>query len=183
MISLMWLGTALAEEPVWPVRPPPPPPPKTLQDYVDRSQLVLHVRVDRLEPYDASNIEPFTATEVHMVVIEALKGSAPENDVWFGFPDRFAANFRLASTVGSELLIFAVSTANSHGSSAHGVDMPDAGTLIRVGSEGVTLGDGSVPHWVGPEPTLTWTDLLVRTRAAVARSTANNAIVVGPERP
>lgn len=196
MIPLMLLGTAFADEPTRPVRPPPPPPPKTLQDYVDRSQLVLHVRVDHLEPFDLEEL-PFglTATEIHLVILEAFKGAAPDNDVWIPFPDRFAENWRPMSTVGTEMLIFAVSSAGSKPASAHAVSVPYSGAILRGPAGVLTYADGSsTVYLVGfnhmmaaglasfGEAPVTWPVLLAETRGAVARSTATNAFVVGPER-
>ena len=192
MLTLLLIGSALAEEPVWPVRPPRPPPPKTLQDYVDQSQLVLHVRVDHLEPFDVGELlEGTTGTEVHMVVLEELKGSTPDHEVWFPFGDHYRKNFLLSSAVGTEMLLFAVSIADARPASAQGIHMPYAGTLIRSGVDGVIVGDGSVARLLAPDqtlawdvlaqaaPALSWNELILETKAAIARSSSTNAVVVG----
>lgn len=194
-IAMLGVGSVLASEPAWPVSPPRQTPPDTLQEYVDRSEVVLHVRVDHLEPFDLEDLEVFTATEVHMVVIEALKGSAPDNDVWVPFPDRFAETWRPVSTLGTELLVFATSAADRRPASAHALDILYTGVILRNAGGLLTYTDGSSVYLVGPEKGMriglvpmgeartTWSDLIVETRIAVKRSTATNAIVIGSERP
>lgn len=180
MLVLMLVSSAGEPASVW--GDPVPPRQETLLAYTSQASMVFLLRVERLTPFRGEVPFGGSASEVHMTVVEALKGTPPSMNVWFAVPDHMFGE-SLYTELGTELLVFGnsgydgspKSTANLHPLAN------DVSILLRTSDGKVSDARGKPVNFMGNQihrvasfqEASTWTDLLRETRSAanISRTT------------